>query len=75
MRATPTCTISSGGAWFPIGANSSVGGHSTFTTFNFNQTTTEKLFGTWSGAAGIDTDAVVVFANTVTDYFDASAEL
>ena len=74
MRATPTCTIS-GGAWYPIGANQSVGGHSPFDTFNFNNTTTEKLYATWSGAAGIDTDAVVVFANTVTDYFDASAEL
>ena len=74
MRATPTCTIS-GSSFFPIGANQSVGGHSPFSTYNFNNTTTEKLYATWSGAAGIDTDAVVVFANTVTDYFDASAEL
>ena len=74
MRATPTCTIS-GSSFFPIGANQSVGGHSPFSSYNFNNTTTEKLYATWSGAAGIDTDAVVVFANTVTDYFDASAEL
>ena len=49
----------SGSSFFPIGANQSVGGHSPFSTYNFNNTTTEKLYATWSGAAGIDTDAVV----------------
>ena len=74
MRAIPTSTIN-GSSFFPVGANQSVGGHSAFSSYAFDFNSQYDLQGTWSGAAGIDTDAVVVFANTTSHYFDASAEL
>tara|TARA_A100001391_G_C5077684_1_gene279481 strand:+ start:2376 stop:3572 length:1197 start_codon:yes stop_codon:yes gene_type:complete len=73
MRAEPTATIS--GNYYPVKSGQTVGGTSKFTTFSFTLNSTYELVGTWSGAAGIDTDAVVVFTNNTANYIEASAEL
>ena len=73
MRAEPTASIS--GSYYPVKSGQTVGGTSPFDTFSFTLNSTYELVGTWSGAAGIDTDAVVVFTNNTANYIEASAEL